>query len=111
MGNVCDWFTAQVRGTWLMSKLAIQVGGATVTGCEAHWLNQNWPSRTICASSTVGAVVAGAGAGTLGATDRPGARPTGSGTRWSGSPALDPPLTWAGQPPAPGAKWRPRGTG
>src|SRR3989442_8158438 len=99
MGNVCDWLTAQVRGTWVMSKLAIQVGGATVTGCDAHWLNQNWPSRTICASSTVGAVVAGAVAVTLRSTDCPGARSAGSGTRWSGSQALKSPLTLGGPPP------------
>src|SRR3989442_15361909 len=94
-----------------MSKVAIQVGGATVTGCDAHWLNQNWPSRPICAWSPVGAVVAGAVAVTLRSTDCPGARSAGSDTRWSVSQALNPLLTWAGQPPAVGAKCRPRWTG
>src|SRR2546422_6112204 len=104
MGNVCDWFTAQVRGTWLMSKLAIQVGGATVTGCDAHWLNQNWPSRTICASSTVGAVVAGAVAVMLKSTDCPGARSAGGGRRACGGPGLNTLFSWAGRPPAAAAE-------
>src|SRR3989442_9021534 len=94
-----------------MSKVAIQVGGATVTGCDAHWLNQNWPSRPICAWSPVGAVVAGAVAVTLRSTDCPGARAAGSGTRWSVSQALNPLFTWARQPPPVGAKGRPRGDG
>src|SRR2546427_7451936 len=99
MGNVCDWFTAQVRGAWLMSVLAIQVGGATVTGCDAHWLNQNCPSRTICASSTVGAVVAGAVAVTLRSTDCPGPRVAGTGTPPAQGPSPKTPFPWAGQPP------------
>src|SRR3989442_14619697 len=104
MGNVCDWFTAQVRGTWLMSVLAIQVGGATVTGCDAHWLNQNCPSRTICASSTVGAVVAGAVAVALRSTDCPGAGAGGRGTRRCVGQAFESPLSSAGPPPARGAE-------
>src|SRR2546428_10784831 len=111
MGNVCDWLTAQVRGTWVMSKLAIQVGGATVTGCDAHWLNQNWPSRTICASSTVGAVVAGAVAGALRSADCPGARAAGGGARRSVRPGPDPRLSLAGPPPPRGAEGRARGAG